>query len=256
MWYSIMLIVPFFFVFGLVFGSFSNALIYRIPSKEYTIFKPRRSICPICKHELAWKDNIPILSYFILKGRCRYCGSKISPRYPLVELITASLYVLNAVLFPLSEAISLSLMVTGLVISAFIDLEHYMIPDSGVILVGLGCFFWAFFRGRFPENLIGALIVTGAMVAFFLIANQFRKDSFGFGDVELLAVLSLATGIIGSLYTIMIASLVALAVYAITSAFKRRKLDRLAQLPFGPFIAMAGYLTVLLLDIIEGLYVF
>ena len=251
-----MLIVPFFFVFGLVFGSFSNALIYRIPSKEYTIFKPRRSICPICKHELAWKDNIPILSYFILKGRCRYCGSKISPRYPLVELITASLYVLNAVLFPLSEAISLSLMVTGLVISAFIDLEHYMIPDSGVILVGLGCVFWAFFRGRFPENLIGALIVTGAMVAFFLIANQFRKDSFGFGDIELLAVLSLATGIIGSLYTIMIASLVALAVYAITSAFKRRKLDRLAQLPFGPFIAMAGYLTVLLLDIIEGLYVF
>jgi leader peptidase (prepilin peptidase)/N-methyltransferase len=251
-----MLIVPFFFVFGLLFGSFSNALIYRIPSKEYTIFKPRRSICPICKHELAWKDNIPILSYFILKGRCRYCGSKISPRYPLVELITASLYVLNAVLFPLSEAISLSLMVTGLVISAFIDQEHYMIPDSGVILVGLGCFFWAFFRGRFPENLIGALIVTGAMVAFFLIANQFRKDSFGFGDVELLAVLSLATGIIGSLYTIMIASLVALAVYAITSAFKRRKLDRLAQLPFGPFIAMAGYLTVLLLDIIEGLYVF
>ncbi len=251
-----MLIVPFFFVFGLVFGSFSNALIYRIPSKEYTIFKPRRSICTICKHELVWKDNIPILSYFILKGRCRYCGSKISPRYPLVELITASLYVLNAVLFPLSEAISLSLMVTGLVISAFIDLEHYMIPDSGVILVGLGCFFWAFFRGRFPENLIGALIVTGAMVAFFLIANQFRKDSFGFGDVELLAVLSLATGIIGSLYTIMIASLVALAVYAITSAFKRRKLDRLAQLPFGPFIAVAGYLTVLLLDIIEGLYAF
>jgi len=255
-WYPLALIVPIFFIFGLVFGSFSNALIYRIPSKEYTIFKPRRSICPSCKHELAWKDNTPLFSYLTLKGRCRYCGSKISPRYPLVELMTASLYALNAALFPLSEAISLSLMVTGLVVSAFIDLEHYMIPDSGVILVGLGSFFWAFFRGRFPENLIGALIVTGAMVAFFLIANQFRKDSFGFGDVELLAVLSLATGILGSLYTIMIAAFVALASYAIASAVKRRKFDRLAQLPFGPFIASAGYLTVLVLDLIEGLYAF
>ena len=256
MWYPLVLIVPIFFVFGLVFGSFSNALIYRIPSKEYTIFKPRRSFCPSCKHELAWKDNIPLISYLALKGRCRYCSVKISPRYPLVELLTASLYALNATLFSLLEAISLCLVVTGLIISSFIDLEHYMIPDSGVILVGLGSFFWAFFRDRFPENLIGALIVSGAMVTFFLIANQFRKDSFGFGDVELLAVLSLATGIIGSLYTIMIASFVALAVYAITSAVKRRKLDRLAQLPFGPFIALAGYLTVLLLDIIEGLYVF
>jgi leader peptidase (prepilin peptidase)/N-methyltransferase len=92
------------------------------------------------------------------------------------------------------------------------------------------------------------------MVAFFLIANHVRKDSFGFGDVELLAALSLGTGIIGSLYTIMIASFSALIVYAVTAAAKGRRFDRKAQLPFGPFIAIGGYSTLLFLDFIEALY--
>jgi leader peptidase (prepilin peptidase)/N-methyltransferase len=92
------------------------------------------------------------------------------------------------------------------------------------------------------------------MVAFFFIANLVRKDSFGFGDVELLAALSLASGIIGSLYTIMVASFAALIVYAINAAAKGRKFDRRAQLPFGPFIAVGGYTTILFLDFIEALY--
>jgi len=246
--------VPVFFVFGLIFGSFSNALIFRIPSKEYSIVRPRRSFCPHCKHELSWKDNLPVISYLVLKGKCRYCGNPISARYPTVELLTAGLYALNASLFSLSGAISLSVLSTGLIVSSFIDLEHYMIPDLGVILVGVGAFAWSIFEDRFPLNLLYALLVTGAMVAFFLIANLVRKDSFGFGDVELLAVLSLATGVVGSLYTIMIASFAALIVYAIKAAAEGKRFDRRAQLPFGPFIAIGGYSTIIFLDFIEALY--
>ncbi|MDD3680186.1 MAG: prepilin peptidase [Mesotoga sp.] len=254
MWDYLAFRVPVFFVFGLIFGSFSNALIFRIPSKEYSIVRPRRSFCPHCKHELSWKDNLPVISYLVLKGKCRYCGNPISARYPTVELLTAGLYALNASLFSLSGAISLSVLSTGLIVSSFIDLEHYMIPDLGVILVGVGAFAWSIFEDRFPLNLLYALLVTGAMVAFFLIANLVRKDSFGFGDVELLAVLSLATGVVGSLYTIMIASFAALIVYAIKAAAEGKRFDRRAQLPFGPFIAIGGYSTIIFLDFIEALY--
>ncbi|MDD2333060.1 MAG: prepilin peptidase [Mesotoga sp.] len=254
MWDYLAFRVPVFFVFGLIFGSFSNALIFRIPSKEYSIVRPRRSFCPHCKHELSWKDNLPVISYLVLKGKCRYCGNPISARYPTVELLTAGLYALNASLFSLSGAISLSVLSTGLIVSSFIDLEHYMIPDLGVILVGVGAFAWSIFEDRFPLNLLYALLVTGAMVAFFLIANLVRKDSFGFGDVELLAVLSLATGVVGSLYTIMIASFAALIVYAIKAAAEGKRFDRRAQLPFGPFIAIGGYSTIIFLNFIEALY--
>jgi len=253
-WDYIVLRVPLFFVFGLIFGSFSNALIFRIPSKEYSMTRPRRSICPKCKHQLSWKDNIPLLSYIFLGGKCRYCGEPIATRYPVVELLTALLFSLNSVVFSLFGAISMSVLTMGLIVSSFIDLEHYMIPDFGVILVAAGGFAWSTAEGRFPANLLHALLVTGAMVAFFLIANLVRKDSFGFGDVELLAALSLASGIIGSLYTIMVASFAALIVYAINAAAKGRKFDRRAQLPFGPFIAVGGYTTILFLDFIEALY--
>ncbi|MGC9321441.1 MAG: prepilin peptidase [Kosmotogaceae bacterium] len=254
MWDYLVFRVPIFFFFGLIFGSFSNALIFRIPSKEYSMTSPRRSFCPHCKHELSWKDNLPVISYIFLGGKCRYCGKPISARYPFVELLTAALYALNASIFTLPGAISISVLSTGLIVSSFIDLKHYMIPDLGVILVGVGAFAWSIFEGRFPLNLLYALLVTGAMVAFFLIANHVRKDSFGFGDVELLAALSLATGIVGSLYTIMIASFAALIVYAINAAAKGKRFDRRAQLPFGPFIAIGGYSTIIFLDFIEVLY--
>ncbi|AKI96533.1 prepilin peptidase [Kosmotoga pacifica] len=243
-----------FFLFGLVFGSFFNALIYRLPRKEYTINSPRRSICPVCKHALSWKDNIPLFSYILLRGKCRYCGAKISFRYPLVEVLTALSFAVNASLFPLQQAIALSILTSGLIISSFIDLEHYLIPDTGIVLVGIGAGLYSFFSHQFPGILIEVLIVTGLMVAFFAISNAVRKDSFGFGDVELIAVLSLSVGLLGSLFVILFASISALLSYVILSVIKKKGFDKRAMIPFGPFISLGGYFTLLLIDHIKVLY--
>lgn len=244
----------FFSIFGLTFGSFFNALIYRLPLKEYTISKPARSFCPNCKHQLSWKDNIPLLSYIFLKGKCRYCKKSISIRYPLIEALTAGIFAVNALLFPPAQAISLCVLSSGLIISSFIDIDHYLIPDTGVILTGIGAFFWAFFGNRFPGNLWQAGLVAAFWIVFYFIVNLVKKDSFGFGDVELFAVLSLGTGIIGSLFTVMFSSLIAIAVYIIINLTKGKKFDGKARLPFGPFIAIGAYIVILFLDKIENLY--
>lgn len=245
-----------FFLLGLVFGSFFNAVIFRLPRKEYSINKPRRSICPKCKHILSWKDNIPLISYLLLKGKCRYCGAKIPLRYPIVEGLTALLFTVNSLFFPLQQAIALCVIVSGLIISSFIDLEHYLIPDTGIVLVGVGAALYSFFSHQFPEVLIEAAIVTGLMVAFFAISNAIRKDSFGFGDVELIAVLSLAVGLFGSLFIILFASVFALLSYAVVTAAKKKNFDRKTMIPFGPFISLGGYVTLLLINQIRALYGF
>lgn len=254
MWYLLNPYTIIFLVLGLVFGSFFNALIFRLPSKEYTISSPKRSFCPTCKHQLSWKDNIPLVSYAMLKGHCRYCGTKISMRYPLIEAMTGSIFFLNSILFPLDQAVSLCLLASGLIISAFIDMDHYLIPDTGVILTGVGAFFWALFGNRFPGNLWQAAVVTGVWLAFYFIANSVKKDSFGFGDVELFAALSLGIGLIGSLFTVMFSSFIALGTYLFIGLSKHKKFDGKARLPFGPFIALGAYIVFILLDSIERLY--
>ncbi|ACR80387.1 MULTISPECIES: A24 family peptidase [Kosmotoga] len=242
------------FIFGLVFGSFFNVVIYRLPRKEYTINRPARSFCPSCGHELVWKDNIPLLSYIVLRGRCRYCGTRIPIRYPVVEAITAVSFTINALIFPVPQALALDLVAAGLIISSFIDLEHYLIPDTGIILIGIGAVLFSYYQGRFPEILIHAALVTGAMVAFFLIANAVKKDSFGFGDVELIGALSLASGLLGSLYTVLFSSIAALLTYLVIIGVKGEKFEGTKQIPFGPFIAIGGYTAILLLDELRLLY--
>ncbi|OAA29714.1 peptidase A24 [Kosmotoga arenicorallina S304] len=243
-----------FFLLGLVFGSFFNAVIYRLPRKEYSINKPRRSICPECKHVLTWKDNIPLISYLLLKGKCRYCGAKISLRYPAVEVLTAFLFAINALFFPLQQAVTMCILVSGLIISSFIDLEHFMIPDTGIVLVATGAALYSFFSHQYPKVLIEAGIVTGLMIAFFAVSNAVRKDSFGFGDVELIAVLSLAVGLFGSLFVILFSSIFALLTYALIAAVKKKNFDRKTMIPFGPFISLGGYVTLLFMDQIRTLY--
>ena len=143
------------FVLGLVVGSFLNVVIYRIPRK-IKLHDPSRSFCPHCGATIAWYDNIPLLSYLILKGRCRNCGDPISPRYPLVELLTALGFMAGGLVFDTMGALFNALVVASLVVLTFIDLETLTIPDTSVTLVsspsdrgcgaGIGLPFGVFFK--------------------------------------------------------------------------------------------------------------
>ncbi len=229
-------------------------LIFRLPRSDYSPLKPRRSVCPVCNHELSWKDNIPLLSFVFLMGKCRYCKKAISPRYFIVELLTSASFLANSVLFRPSLAAMASLIVSGLILVSFIDLEHLLIPDSGIVVIGIGALGWSILTDSFPRVLLEAALVFGVMLVFFLVANRFRSDSFGFGDVELIGVLAVATGVIGTLFTVMIGSIVALGVYVTAMKLQGKKVSRETRIPFGPFLALAGYITLLLLPAIRSLY--
>ncbi len=241
-------------ILGAVFGSFFNVIIYRLPRERLSINIPKRSFCPHCGHELSWKDNIPVISYILLKGKCRYCKKTISPRYPVVESLTIISFVTNSIFFPFYQSLALCLISSGLIIISFIDIERMIIPDTGLIISGIGAAIFSYLRKDWPGILIQAAIVFGLMIVFYLFANYFKKDSFGFGDVELLGILALSLGFIGILFTIMLSSIIALITFVIVKAMKSEKIKLDYRIPFGPFIALAGYLTMFFLDGIRNLY--
>ncbi|MEA2065906.1 MAG: prepilin peptidase [Thermotogota bacterium] len=241
-------------IIGAIFGSFFNVVIYRLPRENMSVNTPKRSICPVCKHKLSWKDNIPVISYLILKGKCRYCEQRISPRYPVVETLTALAFVLNSFYFPLYQSLALCLVASGLIIVSFIDIELMIIPDTGLIITGIGAATFSYLRNDWPGILVQAVIIFGLMIVFYLFANYFKKDSFGFGDVELLAILGISLGFIGILFTIMLSSVIALLAFILIKVIKSEKIKLDYRIPFGPFIALAGYIIIFFLDGIRNLY--
>ena len=127
------------FFFGALIGSFLNVCIYRIP-RGISVAKPARSFCPVCQHLIAWNENIPILSWFLLRGRCAHCHERISPRYAVVETLTAMLFATAAFLVPFPTLLSVWVVLSLLVVATFVDLEFMIIPDSvskGGIAAGL-----------------------------------------------------------------------------------------------------------------------
>jgi leader peptidase (prepilin peptidase)/N-methyltransferase len=125
----------FVFVFGAVVGSFLNVCIYRLP-RDLSVNRPRRSFCPSCKKELPWYQNLPLLSWLVLRGRCANCGAKITFRYFVVELVTALLFVAVWIRFPWQIALAYWVFVALLVVATFVDFEHFIIPDE-ITLGGL-----------------------------------------------------------------------------------------------------------------------
>jgi leader peptidase (prepilin peptidase)/N-methyltransferase len=124
------------FVVGAVVGSFLNVCIYRLP-RDLSVNRPRRSFCPHCKKQIAWHDNLPLLSWLLLRARCRHCGAVIHYRYFAVELLTASLFLALWMWFPPLVAFAYWILASLLIVATFIDLEHYIIPDE-ITLVGVG----------------------------------------------------------------------------------------------------------------------
>jgi len=238
-------------LFGAVIGSFLNVVAYRLPRRE-SLASPG-SHCPRCEHPVRPYDNVPVISWLALRGRCRDCGERISGRYPLVEALTAVLFAaIVAVHFD-----DVPSMVLGIVLVAFlvpltlIDLDSRTLPDrltapAAVLALVLGT---ALDPGGESERLIAAT----AAGLFFFVAWYVKPGGMGFGDVKLAAVLGLFLG-----QAVAVAVFAALIAGVLVGAVVMRRMGvargRKTALPFGPFLALGGVLAVLAGDPLVDAY--
>src|ERR1700694_562282 len=221
-------------LFGAAFGSFLNVVIHRVPREESVAFPG--SHCPACAHPLHVIDNIPVLSWFLLRGRCRYCRAEISARYPLVELMTAALFVLAVLEFGISlETLAAALLSAYLIVTVFIDIDHLLIVDVVTIPVAIAGMLLALLTHRAVSALEGALLGAALFGAIYVVT---RGTGLGLGDVKLAACLGiflgLTNGIAAFAASFVIGTIVALPVLILR---KRRQRD---VLPFGPFLVLGA----------------
>jgi len=227
------------FVFGLgaIFGSFLNVCIYRIPAHESVIFPPSR--CPACRTFIRPWDNVPLLSYVLLRGRCRSCHARIAPRYVLVELLTAVAAVSIYARFGWSAQAAVSFVfVCALIAITFIDLDHQIIPDV-ISLPGIGAgFIAAVLLGEPPwtVSLIGLVLGGGIL---WLVAEVYHRltgrEGMGGGDIKLLAMIGAFLGWRAVPVTLLLGSLTG-SVVGIGLMLLRGNGARV-PIPFGPFLA-------------------
>ncbi len=238
-------------VLGAIVGSFLNVVAYRLPRHE-SVIKPR-SRCPRCATPVKPYDNIPIISYLLLRGHCRSCGERISPRYPIVEALTGALCVGAVVTHQSASGVVLSVTLILLVVpAALIDLEHRIIPNvitgpGAVLAVVLG-------TALDPAGEPARLIAGAAAGAFLLAAALARPGGMGMGDVKLAAMMGLFLGA-----TVAVALLVALVsgvlVGGVIIARKGAREGRRTAVPFGPFLALGALVAVFAGQPILDLYV-
>lgn len=230
-------------IFGLVTGSFLNVCISRIPEDASIIFPP--SHCPKCKAKLGFFDLIPILSYLFLWGRCRYCKEKISVRYPIVEALTAALFLILFLKFGVSVQYLALLVFSALLIAiSVIDIEKLVIPDI-LVLIGIGTgAAYSFYSGTLVESLQG--ICFGFVFMYLLGAAAkvaFKKEALGEGDIKLLVMFGANIGIMKTLIAIFGASIMGAAAGIILIFLKKMKEDD--YIPFAPFLALGAIVSIL-----------
>ncbi|HEX3426759.1 MAG TPA: prepilin peptidase [Acidimicrobiales bacterium] len=234
-------------VLGLTFGSFLNVVIYRVPRKE-SVVTPR-SACPNCHTAIASRDNIPVLSWLLLGGKCRTCHDPISARYPMVELATGLLFVGAGLRFGLSWSLPAFLVfLAGMLALAFTDLDHYLLPVRIVYpvlgLVALLLTVAAAATGHWSQLAVAAISGAVAFSAFFAL-NFINPKWMGFGDVRLAGLIGLALGWLGAgvaLVGFFAAFLFGALVGVVLIATKR--LERGSHIPFGVFLALGAAVAV------------
>jgi leader peptidase (prepilin peptidase) / N-methyltransferase len=231
-------------ILGLITGSFLNVCISRIPEEESIVYPP--SHCPKCRIKLGFLDLIPLLSYLMLRGRCRYCGEKISVRYPVVEALTAALFLMIYLKSGLSVQFAYLLIFSVLLILiSFIDLEHLVIPDF-LMLIGIGTgLAYSLYSGGILESLTGACF--GFLFMFLLSSAAkyaLKKEAMGDGDIKLLVMLGANLGVERTILSVVCASLAGAAVGLLLIALKILK--REDYIPFAPFLALGAVLAILI----------
>jgi len=245
----------FFTVAGAAVGSFLNVLICRIPEGQSIVFPA--SHCPKCMHAIRFYDNIPIISYLVLRGKCRDCHEKISLRYPLVEAVTALLSLLLFWKFGLGLKYLFSFIFTcALIVITFIDFDHQIIPDV-ISLPGIPLFFLlAVFFMDVPllEALLGILIGGGCLFAIaFFYELITKREGMGGGDIKLLAMLGAFLGWKSLFFILFVSSLLG-AFVGISMMIAKGKNMKYA-VPFGPFLSIAAVAYLFVgVDVMKFLY--
>lgn len=236
--------IIFIILFGLAWGSFLNVVIYRLPRHLSLLFPP--SACPFCKTRIKFYDNIPLLSFIILKGKCRHCGERISPSYFIVELITPLTFLLLYSQYSLSfHFIASCLFTSALIVLCFIDIYHQILPDK-ITFPGLGLsFVYSFFRSdlKFIQALVGAAIGAGFLLFIYGVYFLWRKkEGLGMGDVTMMVMIGAYLGWSRTLLTLVIASLAGTCVGLFVILVRKKSLQ--FALPFGSFLAFAAYISL------------
>ncbi|ACO04637.1 MAG TPA: prepilin peptidase [Persephonella sp.] len=245
------------FIFGLIIGSFLNVLIYRLPRGK-TALKPAFSFCPSCGNKIKWYDNIPVISYIILKGRCRYCNSRISLRYPLVEILTGMASVFSFIKTGLSlDFIFVFLFLSLMIVITFIDIDFRIIPDQLNLAGFLSGIIYTYFRNDFSmiDAFTGALTGAGILfgIAYFYLKVR-GIEGLGMGDVKLMAFVGSYLGWFGALFTIFVGSFIG-AVVGIIGAYISRSEDKgKFEIPFGPFLALSATVYLFFGESIKNWY--
>ena len=243
-------------LYGAAIGSFANVCIYRLPKEQSIIWKP--SHCLRCKKKILWYDNIPLFSYLKLNGKCRKCKKKISLQYFLVEFILALIFLTIYLIFGMSTTTLYFMIFSSIgIIIFFIDLKHYIIPDSLNFLlmaVGLLKSFDPSLNTTLFPNLVNSIIGGGVgYLIIFSIIYFYKKlrniDGMGLGDAKLLAALGFWFGWKAIPCILFFSSLIALA-WVLPSLYSKRK-NLLSKIPFGPYLIIGTIAYVLLLEQIQ-----
>ena len=237
------------FILGLIIGSFLNVVIYRLPRGESLVYPP--SHCTNCGHKLSPLELIPLISYIFLKGRCKSCGAKISIRYPLIELLTAIIFIINYINFSNLIVLTAGLLFSSLlIVLAFIDFDHQILPDKltlGALIIGL---IFSLFRTdiSFVLSISGVLAAGGLL---FIIAFL-SKGGMGGGDIKMMAMVGSFTGPLTAVSAIFLGAIIAL--FAHLPGIISGQTGMKSKLPFGPFLALASFLLWIWGEEIFGLY--
>ncbi|MBN1913137.1 MAG: prepilin peptidase [Candidatus Omnitrophica bacterium] len=249
------------FIFGAIVGSFLNVCIHRMPRGESVVWP--RSRCPKCQKKIPGYDNIPFLSFILLRGKCRFCKEKISLRYPLVELITAVMFLLLFIRYGLSyEYFIFTLFAASLIIVTFVDIKHYIIPDEisiGGIILGLILnsilgintsplsYNFSFFLNSLQGAVAGGGIVYLTRTFFDLVYFKLLKKpavegettSMGDGDIKLMAMIGAFLGWKAAILTFFIAPFLGIIAGVINFLARRSRV-----IPYGPFLSLASLISL------------
>ncbi len=238
------------FIFGAIIGSFLNMLIYRLPL-QISLINPKRSICPNCGHQIKWSENIPILSYLFLRGKCSHCKEAICVSYLFVEILSGAIFLALFMKFGLSSTFVLySLLFSLLMLLSFIDLKYKAVPDYLLLISLVVALFLPNFSFSDALMFAGGFVLLDFIVTFYIqnIKARISKNeelqtqrALGEGDIPIVAIIGGVLGVKLGLFAIIFASVFALFP-ALYGNFKHKEIET----PFIPYLSLGLFLVLLL----------